>query len=102
MAIQQNPDLEAGKGRKTIIADQCQQRLLEDQHERCVFLCVRRGRRYLAVDIPLIDDDGGKLLGLERLRRESGGWWKKYSLYSAIAVQDVKVKHPDAPSHTDS
>lgn len=76
-------------GRKTIIAGYCERRLQKKGHENCVFLCLKRGRKHYAIDIPIERDKPN--LGLDRLRRESGPWWKRWSLYSAIGVQEVNV-----------
>lgn len=41
------------------------------------------------MDMPVKPDD--PTVGLDRLREESGQWWKRYSLYSVIAVKEINV-----------
>ncbi|KAH7121404.1 hypothetical protein EDB81DRAFT_913581 [Dactylonectria macrodidyma] len=90
-ATQKNGQPAEQKGRKTIIADYCQRRSEKERgYKECVFLCLRRGRRYYAIDIPIKLDD--PTLGLDRLRKESGPWWKRYSLYSAVGVQEINMR----------
>jgi hypothetical protein len=86
---EQNDDTADSKGRMTIIAAYCQRRSQEEGYKECILLCVRRGGRYYNLDIPIKQDD--PTLGLDRLRKETGRWWKRYSLYSAIAVQEINV-----------
>lgn len=65
-------------GREIIIADYCRERLQEGRHEECVLLCLKRGIRFYALDVPIKPDD--LTVGLDKLRRESGRWWKWYGL----------------------
>lgn len=89
--VQRQDDPSDQMGRRTLIAEYCQQRSQNEGHEECVFLCLKRGRTYLAQDIPVQPNDPA--LGLDRLRKESGRRWKRYSLYSVVAVQEVNVKN---------
>ena len=77
------------KGQETIITGYCRKRQSEDKHKKCVILCLQRGQCYRALDIPIRPED--QVFGLDRLRRESGSWWKRYSIYSAIAVKEKNV-----------
>ncbi|KAK2592005.1 hypothetical protein QQS21_010308 [Conoideocrella luteorostrata] len=77
-------------GKRSKIADYCRSRLEDHKHERCVFLCLKRGRRFYAIDIPI--DEESLDLGLDRLRRASGPWWKRWSLYSAVGVQEINMR----------
>lgn len=84
-----NPFLEgqSPRGRPTVISKHC--RLAQEQgKEECLWLCVKRGRRFFAVDIPLRKFEGS--WGFRELRNLDG-WWKRYSLFLALGVKGVKV-----------
>ena len=86
MATMEEEALLAKEGRPTIIAKYCQRQSEESAYTECVFLCLKRGRKHSAIHVPL-----DSTLDMDRLRRECGQWWKRYSLYSAIAVREVVV-----------
>ena len=84
-----NGKVSSPKGQQSIVAEYCERRLVELGYEQCIILVLRRGGKYQAMDIPVNRAD--PKLGLDRLRRESGPWWKRWSLYSAVGVQEVDV-----------
>lgn len=83
------PPLHRRRGRKSTIADYCRENI-ESKKEKCIWLCIRRGRRYSLVDIPLVQNE--QEIGLHAIRKRYS-WWKRYSLYSAVAVKEVMVSN---------
>lgn len=77
-------------GLPSVVADYCQQ-ALKNGHEECIWLCMKRGGRFIAKDIPLNTDEC--TVGLEDIRKRSS-WWKRHSLYSAVGVKEVLVSSP--------
>lgn len=75
-------------GQRSICADYFQART-QDYHSECIFRCIRRGGRFYATDIPVGENEAA--LGLDVLEKSSRPWWKQFSLYSAVTVQQVQV-----------
>ena len=74
-------------GKETVIKGYCQ-RAITAGYKNCIWLCMRRGNRTIAKDIPLSEiDEPLDICGL----RKQLGWWKRHSLYSAVAVKEVWV-----------
>lgn len=82
------------RGRESTIADYCRKAI--DKYDNCIWLCIRHGRRYSLVDIPLRQDE--QELGLHAVRKRYS-WWKRYSLYSAVAVKEVMVSNLRTSPH---
>ena len=53
----------------------------------CVWLCRQYGRRAIAWDVPVQDVEALSI----NLKGQSR-WWSRYSFYSAVSVQHVKVR----------
>lgn len=79
------------EGKKSEIADYCDYRI-EHGFDKCIILCAKRGRRYYATDLEIVE---GEFLDVKKLRKHpsSGSWWKQYSLYSVTEVRDVAVSY---------
>ena len=75
-------------GRDSIIHDYLKDAIQSD-HEECLWICYPQGRRIIAKDIALPSDENS--FQLHNLAK-SYGWWKRWSLYSAVGVKDVEVK----------
>ncbi|KAH6646768.1 hypothetical protein BKA67DRAFT_695302 [Truncatella angustata] len=75
---------------ESAISSYCDYRL-ENGFDKCIILCAKRGRRYYATDLEIVQ---GEFLDVKKLRKHpsSGGWWKRYSLYSVREVRDVVVQ----------
>ncbi len=83
--IRHSPDVEAG--RPSVIKDYCLEAINEG-HTKCIWVCMKRGRKWIAKDIKLEAWDSP--LGVYDLRKMCG-WWKRHSLYSAVGVKEVMV-----------
>lgn len=59
-------------------------------YTECIWLCMQRGRKWIAKDIQLAS--AHRRLGIDDLRRQ-GGWWKRYSMFSAVGVKEIKVRY---------
>ncbi|KAF2192843.1 hypothetical protein K469DRAFT_551488 [Zopfia rhizophila CBS 207.26] len=75
------------RGHPSVIAEYCQQ-AIENGHEECIWLCMKRGRRFIVKDLPLKTD--GKSIGLYDIRKQCS-WWKRHSLYSVLGVKEILV-----------
>lgn len=75
------------RGRPSVIAEYCRQ-AIENGHEECICLCMKRGRRFIVKDILLKTD--GHTIGLYDIRKRCS-WWKRHSLYSAVGVKEILV-----------
>jgi hypothetical protein len=92
-----NPDLPAEpilrrsldfeRCRPSVIKDYCLQAIKEG-HTKCIWLCMRRGKKWIAKDVK--DGVWDSPLGVHELRKMCG-WWKRHSLYSAVGVKEVMV-----------
>lgn len=93
------PDVKTGK--QSVVKHYCLQAIKEG-HTKCIWLCMKRGRRWIAKDIKLEACDSP--LGVGELRKMCG-WWKRHSLYSVVGVKEVMVCPPNlahgARSETD-
>jgi hypothetical protein len=81
---------EDSHGRRTEIADLCDYRVQQGATET-FFVAAKRGGQYYGADIQL--DSNGALLTVEKLREHpiSGGWWKRWSLFSGLSIKAVSV-----------
>jgi hypothetical protein len=74
-------------GKPSIIKFYCEQAMrTTGRDSECIWVCIKRGRRWIAKDIQLSE----RPLGVYELRKLCG-WWKRHSLFSAVGVRDVKV-----------
>jgi hypothetical protein len=85
-------DVECGK--PSVINSYCQQ-AIDRGHRECIWFCIKRGRRWIAKDIQLRIED--RPLGIYELRKQCG-WWKRHSLFSAVGVKEIKVRHTSSLS----
>jgi hypothetical protein len=75
------------KGRPSVIASYCNDTIARGDEE-CIWFCMQRGRKWIAKDVHPTTE--AKRLGIDELRRH-GGWWKRYSMFSAVGVKEVNV-----------
>ncbi|OJJ80560.1 uncharacterized protein ASPGLDRAFT_28930 [Aspergillus glaucus CBS 516.65] len=85
-----NPFLEAEKekGRPSVIYDYCR-KALEQGHEECIWICMKRGGKWIAQDIKL--EESSFPIRVDELRKIFS-WWKRYSFYSAVGVKEVMIR----------
>jgi hypothetical protein len=79
--------LQERRGKESMIADYCRN-AIKSNNETCIWLCIRQARRYSLVDVPLGQNE--EKIGLQAIRKKYS-WWKRYSLYSVVAVKEVMV-----------
>ena len=80
------------KGKESVIADYCKTALAEYK-THCFWMCYRLQGRMLAKDIIATTEDKNidKLsFRLCKLAYQCG-WWKRFSVYSAVGVVEVEV-----------
>lgn len=77
------------RGKESIIADYCRN-AIKFKDESCIWLCIKQGRRYSLVDISLGHNE--QEIGLQAIRKRYS-WWKRYSLYSVVAVKEAMVSN---------
>jgi hypothetical protein len=75
-------------GKPSVIHSYCQ-RAIDQGRKECIWLCIQRGRKWIAKDIQLETED--KAFGISELRRMSG-WWKQHSMFSTVAVKEIRVR----------
>jgi hypothetical protein len=77
------------KGRPSVIKWYCEQAMsARGKDSECIWVCIKRGRNWIAKDILLSERPS---LGVYELRQLCG-WWKRHSLFSAVGVREVKVR----------
>jgi hypothetical protein len=85
-----NPfDLRHNEGKPSVIHDYCEGSIKAGS-QRCVWICMKNGGKWIAKDIPIMEGES-QTIGVYKLRAIRG-WWKRYSLYSATGVKEVKVR----------
>jgi len=75
-------------GKPSVVHSYCQQ-AIDRGHKECIWLAIKRGRKWIAKDIQLGGED--KPFGIYELRKISG-WWKRHSMFSAVGVKEIKVR----------
>ncbi|KAL4819761.1 hypothetical protein BDW67DRAFT_154087 [Aspergillus spinulosporus] len=78
------------EGRRSVIYDYCQN-LQKEGHEQCIWICLRRGGKWIARDIPVKEQEKGIQICVGELRKLSR-WWKRHSFYSAVGVQEAMIR----------
>lgn len=79
--------LQGQRGRESMIANYCRV-AIRSGHEKCIWLCIKHGRKYSLVDIPL--ESNTQIIGLKDISQRYN-WWKRFSLYSVVGVKEVMV-----------
>ena len=84
-----NPFLEAEEeeGRPSVVYDYCR-KALEQGHKECIWICMKRGGKWIAQDIKL--EESSFPIRVDELRKIFS-WWKRYSFYSAVGVKEAMV-----------
>jgi hypothetical protein len=78
------------EGKESMIAEYCRHPT-RSKHD-CIWLCIKRGRKYRLVDVPI--EPNQHVIGLPDIRRHCS-WWRRYSLYSVIGVREIMVSMSD-------
>lgn len=73
---------------KTVIHGYCEKKL-DEGYTKCIWICMRRGKRWVATDINP-SEKGNNKLSIDELRKLCS-WWKRNSLYSAVGVKEIMV-----------
>ena len=80
-------------GKDTVLSGYCEAAVSEGR-ERCIWICFSSNGRTLAKDINI--EIGNASGGALRFRLGSlaykYGWWKRFSIYSAVGVKEVQVR----------
>ena len=88
-------------GKDSIIADYCQTALAAHKTD-CFWICYRMHNRMLAKDIVVTTEDKNIDELSFRLCKVAYqcGWWKRFSIYSAVGVKEVEVGQASTYSDT--
>jgi hypothetical protein len=73
-------------GKPSVIKSYCEQ--VGNHGKECIWLCMQRGRKWIAKDIKLEIEN--QPLGIYELRKQCG-WWKRHSMFSVVGVKEIKV-----------
>jgi hypothetical protein len=73
-------------GKPSVIKSYCEQ--IGNHGKECIWLCMQRGRKWIAKDIKLEIEN--QPLGIYELRKQCG-WWKRHSMFSVVGVKEIKV-----------
>ena len=76
-------------GRWSVIQDYCRRAGEQGGGDRCIWLCIKRGRKTFATDMRLENIKGH--FGIHVLQKHHS-WWKRHSFYSAVGVKIIKVR----------
>ena len=79
-----NPFLDQQHGKPSKIYVHCADRV--KKHERCLWLCRRKGHYVVAWDVPLEDIEQG-FINLKSQNR----WWSRYLFYNFVGVKHVEA-----------
>ena len=74
-------------GRESLLHGYCS-RAIDAGHENCIWICMKIGKQYRLIDIPIVTN--GQPIGVADIR-ERHSWWKRHSLYSVVGVKEVMV-----------
>lgn len=78
-------------GKQSVIKKYCENAISHYGEIQHIWICIKRGRRIVARDVMFPDDD---ILGIQELRKYCGWFKQHFSLYSAVAVREVRVYIP--------
>jgi hypothetical protein len=78
--------LKGTKGKESMIAEYC--RHSTRSKHACIWLCIKRGRKYRLVDVPIHQNQ--HVIGLREIGKHYS-WWRRYSLYSVVGVEEIMV-----------
>lgn len=78
--------LKGTKGKESMIAEYC--RHSTRSKHACIWLCIKRGRKYRLVDVPIHQNQ--HVIGLGEIGKHYS-WWRRYSLYSVVGVEEIMV-----------